>query len=217
MKDKKLIFLGATGFFVLLFAVAAFVYNNAKNDGIEALAKENMKVFVPEHSPRIGQEDAKVYITEYLDPECEACRALAPAVKNILKEFEGKVQLVIRYAPFHKNSKTAIRALEAARLQGKYAEALDMLFHYQPYWGNHHNPKPELIFDYLLQMGLDLEKLKADMNKPEIDYIINQDEQDLKTLNIRGTPTFFVNGKPLAEFGIPYLRDLVEKEVAKYY
>lgn len=217
MNNKKILFIGSGAFLTVLFIVAAFVYNSAKNEAINTLAKENMKIFVRDYAVTYGEKDAKVYLTEFLDPECESCRALHPEVKRIMNEFKGKVQLVVRYAPFHKNSKIAVRALEAARLQGRYWDALEKLFHYQPYWGNHHNPKPELIFEYLLQMGLDMDKLRADMKLDSIQKIIDQDMKDLKELKVRGTPTFFVNGKPLEQFGMPYLRALIESEVKKAY
>jgi protein-disulfide isomerase len=217
MNNKKSLFIGSAIFLIALFVIAIFVYNNAKREAIESMAAENMKVFVRDYSPTYGDENAKVYLTEFLDPECESCRALYPEVKNILKEYKGKVQLVVRYAPFHKNSKVAIKALEAARIQGKYWEALEKLFHYQSFWGNHHNPKPELIFEYLLQMGLDMEKLRADMESSKITDMIEQDMKDLRQLNVRGTPTFFVNGKPLEQFGIPSLKKLIESEVKSIY
>ena len=131
--------------------------------------------------------------------------------------FKGKVQLVVRYAPFHQNSQIAIRALEAARMQGKYWEALELLFEKQPEWGNHHNPRPELIFDFLQSLNLNMERLKKDMESPLITKMIEQDYEDLRILNVRGTPSFYVNGRPLLNFGIGPLTELVKEEVEKAY
>jgi len=55
------------------------------------------------------------------------------------------------------------------------------------------------------------------MNDPEIGKIIQQDLADAKTLNVRKTPGFFVNGKPLPSFGYEQLQELVESEMRKYY
>ena len=71
-------------------------------------------------------------ISEFLDPECESCRMFAPKVKKLVEMYHGQVKLVIRYAAFHKNSKHAIRVLEATRKQNKYKESLNLLFDYQP-------------------------------------------------------------------------------------
>ena len=64
---------------------------------------------------------------------------------------------------------------------------------------------------------MDIDQLKKDMHDPAIDKIIAQDAKDMKTLNVRGTPTFFVNGKPLEKFGMGYLYSAINNEVQKYY
>lgn len=217
MKNKIMIFAVSIAVLVAAFSFATMKYNEKQQEQTSFLANKFFEVFVRDYSPRYGAEEAKVFLTEYLDPECESCRKFYPEVKSLLKEFEGKVQLVVRYAPFHKNSKVAIKALEAARMQGKYWESMEYLFEKQPEWGNHHNPRPELIFVFLEELGLDMKKLKNDMESPKINLMIQQDMEDLQVLNVRGTPSFYVNGKPLAKFGIPGLRELLKQEVDKLY
>ena len=94
---------------------------------------------------------------------------------------------------------------------------MELLFEKQPEWGSHHNPQVEKIFDYLPELGLDIEKLKADMQDPKIQDIIKQDSEDLRTLDVRGTPTFFVNGKMPSGFGMESLKDLIDQEVNAAY
>src|SRR5690606_2620613 len=118
------------------------------------------------------------YLVEFLDPECESCRAFHPLVKMLMSEFEGKIQLVIRYAPFHGNSRLVIRILEAARLQGKYWETLEVLFQYQPQWGSHHHPRPDLIWKYLPEAGVDVNRIREDMHNPEIEAMIEKEIKD---------------------------------------
>jgi protein-disulfide isomerase len=60
-----------------------------------------------------------------------------------------------------------------------------------------------------------LELLKKEMENPSIQEIIEQDKKDGMTLGITGTPTFFVNGILLEEFGYAPLRELVAKEIEK--
>lgn len=217
MKNKKLIFIGSAIALVIFFIVGANVYKNYEHKRLGFLAKENSSLFIRDYSPQFGSEDARIYITEFLDPECESCRKFYPQVKNLLKVYKGKVKLIVRYAAFHKNSKIAISALEATRKQGKYWESLELLFKYQPNWGNHHNPRPDLIFEYLPLVGVNIVQLKEDMKDNKIKKIIQQDAADLRELKVRGTPTFFVNGKPLERFGMKYLKKAIEIEVKKYY
>jgi protein-disulfide isomerase len=217
MKNKKILFAGVAIVLVGLFVLAKNLYKNYESKRLGFLAQENASLFIKDYSPQYGAEDAKVYIIEFLDPECESCREMYPQVKALLKEFDGKVKLIVRYAAFHRNSHIAIAALEASRKQGKYWEALELLFNYQPAWGDHHNPQPNLIFEYLPEIGIDIEKLKVDMKDPKIEEMIAQEMSDLGKLNIRQTPTFFVNGKRVESFGIGYLRDAIKEEVSKHY
>ncbi|MCP3676215.1 MAG: thioredoxin domain-containing protein, partial [Deltaproteobacteria bacterium] len=110
-----------------------------------------------------------------------------------------------------------VKMLEAARKQGKFWEALEIMFNSQPYWASHHNPQPQLLWQYLPQAGLNMEQIKIDMNDPEIERVIQQDLADAKTLNVRKTPEFFVNGRPLPSFGYNQLKELVEAELKANY
>ena len=132
MKNKLVIYIAVGLALVLAFVGATYMYQSSQKAKLDFLATEKSELFVRDHSPRYGNENAKVILTEFLDPECESCRAFYPVVKSFLNEFEGQIQLVVRYAPFHQNSKIAIKALEAARMQGKYWEALELLFYHQP-------------------------------------------------------------------------------------
>lgn len=196
-----------------IFAGGAYFYQVQKAKKMQFLANKNFSLFVRSHSPRMGDSDAKVFMVEFLDPECEACRMIYPYVKELMKIYKGKVQLVVRYAPFHGNSEFAVRILEAARKQGKYWETMEIMFKHQPEWGNHHHPNPELIWDLLPQVGVDAEQVKKDMNDPAIDNILKQDVEDLQALEVRRTPSFFVNGKPLEKFGPEYLRALIDSAI----
>lgn len=202
---------------VLLLGGAFFagikMFKAGEADKLSSIAAEDIKRFVPDYAPTLGPVNPEVYLVEFFDPECESCRDFYPFVKMILEENPGKVQLVMRYAPFHPNSKFAIKILEASRKQGKYWEALDVLFRYQPEWGSHHHPQPELIWKYLPEAGVDIAKIKQDMNDPAIDKMIEQEIKDGEALGVRGTPHFFVNGQPLETFGLEPLRDLVRKNL----
>ena len=55
------------------------------------------------------------------------------------------------------------------------------------------------------------------MDDPIIEQQIKQDEEDLKFFNVRATPTFFVNGRPLMKFGYQPLYELIDQEVMANY
>ena len=163
----------------------------------------------------IGRAAAPVKIVEFLDPECEACAAFYPFSKAILSEFGEKVSLEVRYAPFHGNSRRAIRMLEAARLQNKYLEVLEVMFQTQHVWASHHDPKFDELWGLIPRTGVDVERLRRDMELPEFETLIEQDLRDGLALGVRRTPSFFVNGEPLLEFGPVPLRSLVLKHLSQ--
>ena len=217
MSNKVYFYIGATALILGLFLLGTKVYKDSQQEKLSFIADQNAEVFVRDYSPRYGNKDAKIYLIEFLDPECESCRAFYPHVKELINEYDGKLQLVVRYAPFHGNSKIAIAALEAARKQNKYWEALELLFKRQPEWGSHHHPRIDLIYQFLPIVGIDIKKLKQDMKDSSINEIIAQDLEDLKKLGVRATPTFFVNGRVPAGFGYAHLKELIDEEISRLY
>lgn len=215
--NKKVLLVTSSIIILGVFIIGGALYKNYEKERLGFLAADNIKLFYPDYAPSFGADDAKVIITEFIDPECESCRMIYPKVKKLLEMYKGKVKLVLRYAPFHQNSRHAIKVLEATRKQNLFWESLELLFEYQPAWASHHHPQPELVFTYLPEVGVDIEKVKKDMQDPSIENMIAQEEKDLQTLNVRATPTFFVNGQPLEAFGVSYLYSLVHEEVQKAY
>jgi protein-disulfide isomerase len=167
----------------------------------------------------LGPEDARVTLVEFFDPACETCAVFHRSVKELMARYPERVRLVMRYAPFHHGSEDVVKMLEAARLQGKYWEALEVMFATQRRWASHHNPQPELLWQLLPAAGLelDMERMRQDFGGFEIASIVQKDIQDAVTLGVRKTPGFLVNGRPLPSFGLPQLRQLVAEEVAAKY
>ncbi len=183
----------------------------------------NNEALVRENSYKLGKEDAKVTIVEFLDPECEACAAFHPVMKKVLNDYEGRTRLVVRYMPLHPNSLSAATFMEAAGEQGKYWEAQDLLFQKQPEWGTKHGPaanapKPDitaLFKGYATELGLDLEKMNQAFAQNKFAEKINRDKTDGESLGVRQTPTIFVNGKKLLTLSEPALSYSIEQELKK--
>jgi protein-disulfide isomerase len=201
----------------LFFAATKYYRQIQEKQSSSQVEQDHFKTLIRDYSPRLGRASAKVYLVEFLDPECESCRTFYPLVKDLLEQYQGQVQLVIRYAPFHGNSIFAVKILESARKQNRYWETLDVLFRTQPQWGSHHAPRPELIWDFLKEVDLDVVQLKKDMHDSSILNNLEQDVQDVQTLGIRMTPSFFINGKPLLDFGHAQLQEAVKNAVKSAY
>ncbi len=168
---------------------------------------------IRDHAPILGPADAPVTIVEFFDPACESCRAFHPVVKRIMGDFPGKVRVVMRYAPFHGPSEEAVRILEAARAQGLFEPVLEALYASQDVWASHSGPRIDAAWQAARRAGIDQARANVDKMAPAVTAILNQDRADLQTVGIRGTPTFFVEGKPLAEFSPKGLFDAVKAAV----
>jgi len=215
MKNKKIV-LAIIVVLVVGFILAIQSYQkNIDELNEDLVATAGSSLFVKEHSPSFGENKSDVIITEFIDPECESCAAFYPAIKEVFGDYDMETKLVIRYLAFHGNSKFAVKLLEASRLQNKFKETLEVMFKTQNQWAQHHNPQPELLWILLPEAGLDMAKLKEDFEKINVDRILELDSKDATTLGVRGTPTFFVNGKKLHELSYKALRDLVESEIYK--
>jgi len=202
-------------FSAFMFASSYYKEREAEKAGF--MAQSNASVFVRDHSATLGSDDAKVHLVEFMDPACETCAAFSPFVKKLLEVNSGRLRLVIRYAPFHAGSDYVVKMLEAAKEQNRYWETLGVMFESQRQWASHHNPQPEKLWSILAGAGIDVEKLERDMKDPAIEKRIAQDLADAGTLNVRKTPGFFVNGKPLQSFGYRQLHELVQAEIEQQY
>jgi thiol-disulfide isomerase/thioredoxin len=194
------------------FAAATYFHTRWRPEAPSIEVKEDR--LIRPHSPILGPTSAPVTIVEFFDPSCEACRAFYPTVKEIMATYPQDVRVVIRYADFHPASNEAIRLLEAARKQGKFQRVMEWLLLNQEQWGADGNPNPKRAWEIAGEVGLDVAQAKKDGSTSAVDAVLEQDAADVSAVGVTGTPTFFVNGKPLQNFGKQQLIELVGREVA---
>lgn len=208
MKQKTL-FISALIVLLVAFVVGALVVTGKKTDQAPTLSAAKLAALGRMHSPVIGKFDAPVVIVEFLDPACGTCADFYPRVKEIMAANPDRIRLVLRYAPFHQGSDKVVALLEATRKQGKFWPALEALLSSQAAWAPNHTARVDLAWKQLEGIGLDMEKLGIDMTAPEVARVIAQDIEDAKTLDVKATPEYFVNGRPLPEFGLEQLKRLI--------
>lgn len=211
VQDKKKNKLIVTGIALLLLVIGVFI-------AIEQNNKPDITPYLyAEHAAEYGNKNAKVTIVEFFDPACESCRAFYPLVKQQIKQYKGKVKLVARPVAFHKNVDQVVAALEASKFQDKFWESLHVVFYYQSNWAINHTADVNLVYPYLQDIGVDIDKLKVDMKSKTVADIMQKDTEDAKVLRVLKTPTFFVNGKVLEQFGAKPFKDLIAEQVKLAY
>jgi protein-disulfide isomerase len=147
-----------------------------------------------------GNPKAKVTLIEYADFQCPACAAYHPLINQLLADFNGKIFYVYRMFPLsalHKNALISAQAGYAAYKQGKFFEMDDYLFSKQTEWADLSDPTTAFT-DYAKLLKLDTNKFKTDMNSDEAKNYVADSENQASSTGINATPTFFVNGKQIA-------------------
>ena len=154
----------------------------------------------------------KAQLVEFLDFECESCRAAEPLVQELKAEYGDWITFIHRYFPLpgHRNSGTAALAVEAAAQQGKYEQMHSKLFETQPQWGEKQDSQAELFRTYAQELGLDLAAYDTAVADEATKDRIRQDVADGKALGVTGTPTFFLNGEKLVLNSEEQFRQLLE-------
>ena len=214
--NRRLLVLGAVAVAIIAFVAGGYFYTQANGPVSPTTTVVSDTTGLERfHSPVIGNMNAPVTIVEFLDPSCEACRAFYPIVKQIMDRYPGQVRLVIRYTPFHQGSDEAVRILEAARKQNLFQPVLEALFTGQPSWAADGNPNLQQAWFIAASAGLDMTRARQDAVSDDVTGVLEQDIADVEKFNVSKTPTFFVNGQELIDFGPQQLADAVSEAVAE--
>jgi len=213
MENKKTVIISILVVLILFFA-GTYFYKENKTNGNKNISNQNSELLIRDYSYTLGSSDAKVQLVEFFDPACGTCAQFHFYVKDILKKHKDDIQLILRYAPFHQNSNYAVKMLEASRNQNLFMETLEFMLSTQNQWIDGHVVNPRKLWILLgNKKSLDMKKLAKDMENIMIDKIIEQDLSDTRALNVRKTPTYFVNGEVLKNFGLENLVKLIESKL----
>lgn len=164
-----------------------------------------------------GNPKAPITIIEYSDFQCPFCaRFTRNTLPQILKEYGDKVKVVFKHLPlpFHQYAQ---KAAEAAECAGKIGGA-------KAFWAMHdklfYEGQPQGRLDvaslkqFAKEIGLDEKKFSQCLDSGETSAIVNQDVIEAQRLGVRGTPTFFINGK-VVRGALPYetFKQVIEQEL----
>ena len=154
-------------------------------------------------TPIIGGADADVAVIEFFDYTCPFCKAVEPRLEKLLQD-DKRVKLVAKEFPIlTPESLVASKAALASVKQGKYEQFHQAMMMFKGQLRN------ETIFDIAKDVGLDLDRLRNDMQAPEIADEIIANFNLARTLRISDTPNFIVAGHlvttPSAEIDFPKL------------
>lgn len=155
---------------------------------------------VPDDHSR-GAADASVIIIEYADMQCPACAQIAPSVNAVFQQISDTVRIIFRHFPLntiHDKAQITSQALEAASMQGKFWEYHDLLYEKQGEWSGIAVADVNAILKtYAQDLGLDASQFEADLSSDQVVARVNRDTASAELLQLSGTPTMFLNGRPI--------------------
>jgi len=170
----------------------------------------------------LGNPKGQVTVVEFFDYQCIHCKKMAPVLSELIGK-DKNVRLVYKEFPiFGKTSDTAARAALAAAMQNKYAVLHNALLKTDK------KLTDDMIMDVAKKSGLNMSKLKADMNSKEVTEALEANRNLAEKLHLMGTPAFIVAATPNAEFkagtktvfipgeiSLDALQDLIKKANSK--
>jgi protein-disulfide isomerase len=157
-------------------------------------------------SPVSGNPAGDVTLVEFFDYRCGFCKRVASAVTQLQKD-DAQIRVVYKDLPIlGEASETAAKAALASVVQGKHQAFHEALLG----WSGSLTKKE--ILDISEDIGLDVDRLQADMSNPKWDDVIEHNRALAKDLGISGTPGFIV-GKELVPgaMDLEGLKDLIAR------
>jgi protein-disulfide isomerase len=138
-------------------------------------------------TPVIGNARADVAIVEFTDYTCPYCKAVEPRVEKLLKD-DPRVKLVVKEYPIlTPASLVAAKAALASMKQGKYARFHQTMMTFRG------QLTADAVYDMARDSGVDVNRLRKDMESPEIADEIIATFNLARAIRAFQTPTFIVN------------------------
>jgi protein-disulfide isomerase len=164
---------------------------SAKAAALARFGAEPVKDVPVRDSPAKGPANAPVTIVVFSDFQCPSCKAAMPLLAAVQKKNDKQVRLVHKFYPLskHLRARDAAYAAIAAMKQGKYWAMEELIF------DNQEALADQDLERYAAEIGLDLDKFRADRAAADTKAIVDRDIQDGDAAGLTGTPFIFVNGR----------------------
>jgi len=175
-----------------------------------SIAARRKEIFDDPASPVGGNPAGDVAIVEFFDYNCPYCRRVAPVLAEAEKADSGLRFVYKEWPILGPNSTFAARAALAAVKQGKY-----LAFH-KAMMTTTGVVNESKVIEMAATVGLDVGRLKKDMEDPEISAAIERNHALATEIRITGTPSFVIGDRILRGAADVYaLQALIREARAK--
>jgi protein-disulfide isomerase len=166
----------------------------AEKNRQKKLVAENQALLTdPKYAHIAGNEKGDITVVEFFDYNCPYCRQSLKDIEKLM-DADKNVRVILKEYPIlGKASTTAAMAALASRKQGKYMEFHTALLSAKG------RINDEQITKIAKSVGLDVEKLKADMKSADVIEAHKKNMEVGQKLGINGTPTFIFNDQVIPQ------------------
>lgn len=185
--------------------------------GADPFAEYRTKLLSSVNGFSKGPADSKVLLVEFSDLQCPHCKSAEPIVEKLQQDVPG-VKLVYQQFPLVQIHPWAMKAAEYSDCIGRSNGDKGFAFN-DAVFAAQEQITPENSAEKLnaatQAQGLDSSKIATCAADPATEKRVQQSLDLGISLEVTGTPTLFVNGRPLVGFAeVPYetLKSLVEFE-----
>jgi protein-disulfide isomerase len=206
MNDWKLILKVTIGCAVLLMIS---IWGLSKMAGTDNALKVDEKVLL--EGARFVKEngETRVTVVNFSDMQCPACKVADLQTRELFNK-QG-VKIVLRLFPLpatlHRYALISAKAAETARIMGKGFEMMNVLYDKQEEWSAAEKPEDSFV-GYAKSLGLDEKIFGEKLGSAEVAKNVQVDANLAASLQLSGTPTYFVNGE---QVGSPFVVDKVKQ------
>ena len=167
--------------------------------------------------PVKGPVNAKVTIVEAAEFACPFCQRVTSTIEELLKQYPNDVRLVWKHYVVHPQvATTAALATCAAQKQGKFFEMKNKIFTDAWPEGRMGDIGEATMTKLAQDLGLNMEKFKADLASDGCKQDIANDQKVLSQVGVRGTPAFFINGRFISgAVPIEKFKAVIDEELKK--
>ena len=171
--------------------------SDEKNRVLTKVPSLSKEIFVNNATRAVtGNPNGSILMAEFSSYQCGHCRAMDAVVEDLIKTNPDLQVIFVDWPIFGNEAVNAAKMVIAAAKQNKHYEL------HRAFMSSQESLTPAVAEKIAITTGINLAKLKADMNDKAIDEGLKNNFKLADQLKLRGTPTFIFANRALTKFSL---------------
>lgn len=182
----------------------------ARRTGGASFAPDTVYKVPRGHGPSDGPADAPLTMVDWSDYACGYCNRAQETLDRLDRLYPGQIRWVHRILPLDDDNTIAAEAALAAAAQGRFRPMHARLYAVRG------SVDRATVESFAQELGLDMVRFRADLDAGTYRAQIAADVADAAQIGVSGTPTFFLNGRPIhGSQPLKVFADIADQELAR--